>query len=131
MDSCENAPSYYDLQVTTGNGNNAFNAWWPVFQGLHRVIAYRTMMLINQTGFDQQFGTDAEVGTNIGSAWYNDNASWYSQYSSYTYLDTHLNIYVHYGSASLFQDSRNLKETIYNVQGQSASSNLNNSWMGN
>lgn len=131
MDSCENAPSYYDLQYTTGNGNAAFTYWWPVFQGLHHLLAYRSMMYINQTPLDQQFGEDAETGSNVASAWYNDNASWYAQYSGTTYLDTNINAYVHYGRVSIFQDTRNENETIYDVQGQSAASNLNNSWMNN
>jgi hypothetical protein len=131
IDSCEVAPSYYDLQITTGNGYNAFNNWWPVFQGLHRVLAYRTQMLLHQSNFDYYFGRDAALGADIASAWYNDNASNYAQFNGYTYLDTHLNMYVHYGRVSNFVDTRNGGESIYNVNPQSASGQLNNAWMWN
>ena len=46
--SCEVVPSYYDLQNQiggNGNGGGAFTPWWPVFQGLHNVIGFRTEML--------------------------------------------------------------------------------------
>lgn len=131
IDSCEVAPSYYDLQLSTGNGYNAFNNWWPVFQGLHRVLGYRTQMLLHQANFDYQFGRDAALGADVASAWYNDNASNYSQFNGYTYLDTHINMYVHYGRVSNFVDTRNGGESIYNVNPQTASGQLNNAWMWN
>jgi hypothetical protein len=127
MDSCENIPSYYDLQYTTGNGNNAFNNWWQVFQGLHRVLGYRTEMLLGEDTMNYDIAQALAEGANAGSAYYNEVAA--VSYSTYT--DAHLNLTVHYDRVSIMNDQRNGSESIYSVQGQSATSNMNNSWMGN
>jgi hypothetical protein len=127
MDSCENVPSYYDLQYTTGNGNNAFNYWWQVFQGLHRVLGYRTEMLLGEDTMNYDIAQALAQGANAGSAYYNEVAA----FSYPTYTDTHLNLTVHYDRVSIMNDQRNGSESIYSVQGQSATTNLNNSWMSN
>jgi hypothetical protein len=127
MDSCENVPSYYDLQYTTGNGNNAFNNWWQVFQGLHRVLGYRTMMLLGEDTMNYDIAQALAEGANAGSAYYNEVAA----VSYPTYTDSHLNLTVHYDRVSIMNDERNGSESIYSVQGQSATSNMNNSWMSN
>jgi hypothetical protein len=127
IDSCEVAPSYYDLQYTTGNGNTAFNNWWPVFQGLHRVLAYRTEMLLGEDTMNYDIGQSLAEGANAGSAYYNGVAA----FSFGTYTDGHLSLTVHYDRVSIFNDTRNGSESIYKVQGQSPSGSLNNSWMDN
>jgi hypothetical protein len=127
MDSCENVPSYYDLQYTTGNGNNAFNNWWQVFQGLHRVLGYRTEMLLGEDTMNYDIAQALAQGANAGSAYYNEVAA----FSYPTYTDSHLGLTVHYDRVSIMNDERNGGESIYSVQGQSATSNMNNSWMSN
>jgi len=68
------------------------------------------------------------MGANAGSAFYNGVAA--VQFG--TYQDYHLNnTTVHYDRVSIMQDTRNGKESIYAVQGQSPSGQLNNSWMSN
>ncbi len=127
MDSCENVPSYYDLQYTTGNGDNAFNYWWQVFHGLHRVLGYRTEMLLGEDTMNYDIAQALAQGANAGSAYYNEVAA----FSYPTYTDSHLNLTVHYDRVSIMNDERNGSESIYSVQGQSATSNMNNSWMSN
>jgi len=127
IDSCEVVPSYYDLQYTTGNGDNAFNNWWPVFHGLHRVLGYRTQMLLGEDTMNFDIAQSLAIGVPAGSAYYNEVAA----FSFPTYTDTHLSQVVHYDRVSIMNDTRNGNETIYSVQGQSASGSLNNSWMSN
>jgi hypothetical protein len=127
MDSCENIPSYYDLQITTGNGNNAFNNWWGVFHGLHRVLGYRTMMLLGEDTMNFAVAQTLAMGANAGSAYYNEVAA----FSYSTYTDTHIGQVVHYDRVSILNDTRNGSESIYSIQGQSPSGSLNNSWMSN
>ena len=116
MDSCENVPSYYDLQYTTGNGDNAFNYWWQVFQGLHRVLGYRTMMLLGEDTMNYDIAQALAQGANAGSAYYNEVAA----FSYGTYTDTHIGQVVHYDRVSILNDTRNGSESIYSIQGQSA-----------
>jgi hypothetical protein len=131
IDSCEVAPSYYDLQVSTGNGGNAFTPWWQVFKGLHRVLGFRTEMLLGMDTMNYDISNDMAIGANANSAFINEIANTnFNQYG--TYADYHLNnLQVHYDRASIFYDSRNANESIYSVQGQSASGQLNNVWLGN
>jgi hypothetical protein len=118
IDSCEVIPSFYDLQFT----------WWPVFQGLHRALGFRTEMLLGEDTMNYDIALDMEEGANANSAFFNTVAA----FSFPTYEDYHLNnTTVHYDRASLMYDPRNANESIYSVQGQSASGQLQNVWMGN
>jgi Family of unknown function (DUF6345) len=134
IDSCEVVPSMYDLQVQSGNAYNAFTPWFPVFQGLHNVIGFRTEMWLFD-GLNQPFGVVAGLGGDVNAAWFQEIAA----DSSYTednpqnqYQDPHLNnITVHMGRASTFIDARDLGQSIYAVTPQSASSTLWNFWMNN
>lgn len=128
IDSCEVIPSYYDKQVTTGNGFNAFNYWWPVFQGLHRALGFRTQMLMGEDQMNYNIAREMALGANADSAFYNEVAA---AGTFPTYLDTHLGLTVHYDRVSTMNDVRNASESIYSVQGQSAAGSLTNVWMGN
>jgi hypothetical protein len=130
IDSCEVIPSYYDLQYTTGNGNSAFTYWFPVFQGLHRALGFRTQMLLGEDTMNQLIATYMAEGAAADAAFFNGVAG---AGTFPTYLDTHLGLTVHYDRASDIHDPRNSgsTETIYQIQGQSASTKLNNVWMGN
>ena len=130
IDSCEVVPSFYDLNITTGNGYNAFKPWFPVFQGLHNVIGFRTEMWLYD-GMNTQFGFAAQLGGDINSAWFQEIAADPAYNDGYTYLDPHINQYVHMGRASTFIDGRDLGHSIYDVAPQSASTTLWNFWMGN
>ncbi len=128
IDSCEIIPSYYDLQYSTGNGWTAFNNWWPVFQGLHRALGFRTQMLLGEDSMNYEIAFLMSLGAPAESAFYNEVAA---QGSFPTYVDTHLNLTVQYDRVSTMSDGRNLSESIYSVQGQSAATELVNHWMGN
>ena len=128
IDSCEVIPSYYDLQYTTGNGGNAFTNWWPVFKGLHRALGFRTEMLLGEDTMNYDIALSMGEGANADSAFFNTVA----EFSFPTYPDYHLNnLTVHYDRASIMYDPRNASESIFSVQGQSASGQLTNVWMGN
>ena len=127
IDSCEVIPSYYDLQYTTGNGNSAFTYWWPVFQGLHRALGFRTEMLLGEDTMNYDIAQSMAEGAGADNAFYNGVAA----VSFGTYTDGHLGLTVHYDRVSIMHDPRNYNETIYAIQGQSASGTLNNVWMSN
>jgi hypothetical protein len=127
VDSCEVIPSFYDKQVTTGNGYNAFTYWWPVFKGLHRALGFRTEMLLGEDSMNTTIARSMAEGANANSAYFNGVAG-----TSYgLYYDYHLNLNVHWDRASAMYDTRNGSESIYSVQPQSASGSLENIWMGN
>ncbi len=128
IDSCEVIPSYYDKQYTTGNGFNAFNYWWPVFQGLHRALGFRTQMLLGEDSMNYNIARSMAEGANADSAFFNGVAA---AGTFPTYLDAHLKLTVHYDRVSTMNDVRNASESIYSVQGQSAAHSLTNVWMGN
>jgi hypothetical protein len=128
VDSCEVIPSFYDKQYTTGNGYNAFNYWWPVFQGLHRALGFRTQMLLGEDTMNYNIARYMAEGANADGAFYNEVAA---AGTFPTYYDSHLGLYVHYDRVSTMNDVRNAYESIYSVQGQSAAGSLTNRWMGN
>jgi hypothetical protein len=64
--SCEVIPSFYDRANEiggSGNGFDAFNAWWGVFQGLHNAIGFRTIMFYPDDNTNWAFGYAATVAT--------------------------------------------------------------------
>lgn len=63
----------YDRQNEAGGTDNpytAFNAWWPVFQGLYNVIGFRTQMFYPDDTLNFEFGYDASLGGDINAAWF-------------------------------------------------------------
>jgi hypothetical protein len=132
--SCEVVPSMYDRQNEvngTGNPQTAFNAWWPVFKGLHNVIGFRTEMLYPDDNLNYAFGKDAALGGDINAAWFQEVAA--NDPNDGTYNDGHLkgNPVVHYDRASTIIDARDLGKSIYDVTPQTASTTLWNFWMNN
>ncbi|HUI74816.1 MAG TPA: hypothetical protein VLX32_07730 [Candidatus Acidoferrum sp.] len=132
--SCEVIPSMYDRQNEsggTGNPYKAFDAWWPVFQGLHNVIGFRTIMFYPDDGLQWGFGFDASVGGDLNAAWFQEVAAYDGDDG--TYASQHLKgaPQVHYDRASTMIDARDLGQSIYNVRAQSASTTLWNFWMNN
>lgn len=132
--SCEVVPSMYDRQNEAGASDNpytAFDAWWPVFQGLHNVIGFRTQMLYPDDNLQFGFGYDASLGGDINAAWFQEVAA--NDPNDGPYNDSHLigNPLVHYDRASTMIDARDLGQSIFSVGAQSASSTLWNFWMGN
>jgi hypothetical protein len=132
--SCEVIPSYYDRanQATgTLDGGIAFQAWWPVFQGLHNVIGFRTVMFYPDDDLQFGFGYDVSLGGDINAAWFQEVAA--NDGDDGTYADTNLrgSPQVHYDRASTMIDGRDLGQSIYSVGAQTASTTLWNFWMGN
>lgn len=132
--SCEVIPSMYDRQNEiggTGNPYTAFDAWWPVFQGLHNVIGFRTIMFYPDDNLQFGFGFDASVGGDINAAWFQEVAA--NDGDDGTYCSQHLigPPLVHYDRASTMIDARDLGQSIYDVRPQNESATLWNFWMDN
>ncbi len=122
--SCEVIPSFYDRaneKGGSGNGFDAFNAWWGVFQGLHNAIGFRTIMFYPDNNTNWAFGYAASLGGDVNAAWFQEVAAYHG--GDGTYASQHLkgNIQVHYDRASTIVDGRNLGQSIYAVGAQSAS----------
>ena len=132
--SCEVIPSFYDRANEiggSGNGYDAFNAWWGVFQGLHNAIGFRTIMFYPDDNTNWGFGFASSLGADVNAAWFQEVAAYHG--GDGTYASQHLNGNppVHYDRASTIIDGRNLGQSIYSVDAQSASGTLWNFWMGN
>jgi hypothetical protein len=132
--SCEVIPSFYDRANEiggSGNGYDAFNVWWPVFQGLHNAIGFRTIMFYPDNNLNWGFGYAASLGGDINAAWFQEVAAYESGVG--TYASQHLNGHpqVHYDRASVMIDGRDLGQSIFSVGPQTASSTLWNFWMNN
>ena len=117
--SCEVIPSMYDRQHEAGGSGNpydAFNPWWPVFQGLHNAIGFRTIMFYPDDGLQFGFGFDASLGGDINGAWFQEVAAYDG--NDGTYASQHLSgaPQVHYDRASTMIDARDLGQSIFNVQ---------------
>jgi hypothetical protein len=130
LDSCEVIPSAYDLAVTTGNGNNAFTPWFPVFAGLHRALGFRTEMLLGQDSMNWQIAYDQSQGADAVVAFFNDVAAIDFSGLYGTYYDTHLGWNVNYDRVSVMIDDRDNGESVYGTAPQSAAYQLDNYWMG-
>jgi hypothetical protein len=132
--SCEVIPSAYDRQNAIGGSGNpgtAFDAWWGVFQGLHNVIGFRTIMFYPDDALNYGFGSDAARGGDVNAAWFDEVAA--IDGNDGTYASQHLigNPVVHYDRASTMIDARDLGQSIFSVGAQGASTTLWNFWMGN
>ncbi len=130
--SCEVIPSMYDRQHEVGGDGNpqhAFDAWWGVFQGLHSVVGFRTIMFYPDDDTMYSFGQAAAQGVDVHTAWFQAVAAHHANEG--TYLDTHINQTVHYDRASAIVDARNLGQPIYNVAPKSKATQLWNFWMNN
>jgi len=129
--SCEVLPSFYDRQLETGgsgNGFDAFNAWWPVFQGLHNVLAFRTIMYYPDNNLQWAFGRSAALGGDLNASWLQTVAA--QEAGQGLYDSGHFNRKVRYDRASSMVDARNLGQSIFAVYAQGPSSTLWNFWMG-
>ena len=139
--SCEVIPSYYDRANEdggSGNGFDAFNAWWGVFQGLHNAIGFRTIMFYPDDDTNFGFGLAASLGGDVNAAWFQEVAAYHG--GDGTYASQHLKPQhdpkqpppqVHYDRASTMIDGRDLGQSIFAVGAQSPAGTLWNFWMSN
>jgi hypothetical protein len=56
----------------TGNPYTAFDAWWPVFHGMHKVIGFRTIMYYPDDALQFGFGMTASLGGDVNTAWFQE-----------------------------------------------------------
>jgi hypothetical protein len=131
--SCEVIPSYFDRAHQAGgaaNGASAFDAWWPVFQGLHNVIGFRTIMYYPDDNLQYGFGRDASIGGDLNAAWFQEVAANDGNRGTYANGNLKGSPTSRYDAASTMIDARDLGQSIYAVGPQSASTTLWNFWMG-
>jgi len=132
--SCEVIPSVYDRQNEAKGGadpSEAFTPWWPVFQGLHNAIGFRTIMLYPEDGLQRSFALDASLGGDLTAAWFHELAANYPNPGTYHDKNLQGAPLVHQNRGSTMVDARDLGQSIYNVSPQSASTTLWNFWMEN
>lgn len=132
--SCEVIPSVYDRQNEAKGGadpSEAFTPWWPVFQGLHNAIGFRTIMLYPEDGLQRSFALDASLGGDLTAAWFHELAANYPNPGTYNDKNLQGAPRVHQNRGSTMVDARDLGQSIYNVSPQSASTTLWNFWMDN
>ena len=132
--SCEVIPSFYDRaneQGGSSNGYDAFNAWWGVFQGLHNVLGFRTIMFYPDDATNWAFGLAASLGGDVNATWFQEVAANHSNEGTYSSQHLKDGVKVHYDRACSMVDGRDLGQSIFVVSAQSASGTLWNFWMGN
>ena len=132
--SCEVIPSFYDRaneQGGSSNGYDAFNAWWGVFQGLHNVLGFRTIMFYPDDATNWAFGLAASLRGDVNATWFQEVAANHSNEGTYSSQHLKDGVKVHYDRACSMVDGRDLGQSIFVVSAQSASGTLWNFWMGN
>jgi len=132
--SCEVIPSAYDRQYAaggTGDPNQAFDAWWGVFQGLHNVIGFRTTMIYPDDALQSAFGADAALGGDINAAWFDEVAAVEAFRGTYTNKKLIGSPQSHLDRASTMIDARDLGHSIFNVSAHGPATTLWNFWMDN
>jgi hypothetical protein len=130
LDSCYVIPSAYDLGVTTGDGDNAFWPWFPVFQGLHRALGYRTEMVLGMDGMNWMIAYDQSQGADAVSAYFNNIAAIDFAGMYYPVFDYHLGYNTTWDRASVMIDDRDNGESIFGTAAQGPAYRLDNYWMG-
>ncbi len=91
LHSCEVIPApvdtpYYDSSTDNSNAH-WYDPWFKVFDGLHSVVGYRTIMYIND-GVGGPFGDALQAGAPVVSAWFNAVGS-SSAYNGNPYYGAH------------------------------------------
>jgi hypothetical protein len=131
--SCEVIPSVYDRMNEAsgpGNASEAFDPWWPVFQGLHNAIGFRTEMIYPDDSLQWGFGSSASLGGDVNAAWFQEVGALEGGRGTYTNDNLKGHPQSRYDKASTMIDARNLGQSIYDVTPQGPSTTLWNFWMG-
>jgi len=128
LHSCEVVPAPIDAPCATDN-----RAWWTpwfdVFQGMHTVVGYRTIMYINDS-VTYQFGKDLELGAPVISAWFNAVNS-ASDYSGHPTEVAHCGTSLPMGKPSAVTVCGHNNDTIYDEAALPAASCLTSVWQPN
>jgi len=88
LHGCEMIPSPQDAPCPKGapaqDSRNWTDPWWRIFQGLHVVVGYRTVMWIDDS-VGQPFASSTRNGTPVISAWFNalESSSFYHPDATY------------------------------------------------
>jgi hypothetical protein len=129
--SCEVVPSAYDCQNAASGATNAFAPWFPVFQGLHNVVGFRTIMFYPDDNLQTTFGEALSRGGDVTSAWFQSIASCEAGIGTYANTLLKGSPMCHYDRGSTFVDSRDVGQSIYSIQAQTKATSLTNFWMNN
>jgi hypothetical protein len=116
--SCEVVPSAADVASWP-------DKWWHVFQGLHSVLGYRTIMYIDD-GAMWPFGVHAGWGHSLVSAWLSDVAS--SPLYWFRPGQVMHGVWKPYGRPSTISVCGRENDSVYNVGGVGPAGCLRNYW---
>jgi hypothetical protein len=133
LHGCEEIPSPEDTPCPQGSphqDNRSWtDPWWRIFQGLHTVVGYRTVMWIND-GVGQPFATSIKNGTPVISAWFNalESSSAYNPDANYV---NHCGLNWPMGRPAAVTACGHNNDTIYDQQSIAAASCLTIYWQPN
>jgi hypothetical protein len=125
--SCEVIP-------TQDDESTSFDVWWQIFNGLHAVVGYRTVMFIDDDVLGP-FGFDIGSGASVVSAWLNEaiTASSYQGDPGPKWCDCkHTNTWVPMGRPSaVVPDGHGDDTAAYDIDPLNPPSVLWEFWIGN
>jgi len=125
LHSCEVVPSAIDAPCPTDS-----RAWWTpwfnVFQGLHSVVGYRTIMYIDDdVGYP--FGLNLRFGASVVSAWFNA-VNGAPDYFSHPTATAHCGTALIMGKPSTISVCGHENDNVFNTSALPAASCLHNIW---
>ena len=133
LHGCEEIPSPEDTPCPKGSphtDNRSWtDPWWRIFQGLHTVVGYRTVMWIND-GVGQPFATSIKNGTPVISAWFNALESSSAYHPDANYVN-HCGLNWPMGRPAAVTVCGHGNDTIYDQQSIPAASCLTIYWQPN
>jgi len=128
LHSCEVVPSAADAPCST-DSRSWWTPWFNVFQGLHSVVGYRTIMYINDSA-GTPFGWDLWVGIPVVSAWFNAVQSLPDYFGNPT-ATAHCGTSLPMGRPSTVSVCGHEDDNIYNTSSIPAAGCLVNYWIPN
>jgi hypothetical protein len=134
LHGCEIVPSAMDAPCPAGSPNtdtrNWYDTWFRVFQGLHTVVGYRTIMYIND-GVGGPFATSLRQGSPVISSWFNATLSNSDYQSPDPTYKAHCGLNLPMGRPSAVTVCGHSNDNIYNQSAIPAPSCLTNFWWPN
>ena len=122
LHSCETTPSAADTGAWPDH-------WWHVFQGMHSVLGYRTIMMIDD-GIMYPFGVHMGWGYGLMNAWLNDvisSSSYYCWFGNCPGEVMH-GTWKPYGRPSVVVVCGHENDSVYYTAGVGPAGCLNNYW---
>ncbi|HET6841147.1 MAG TPA: DUF6345 domain-containing protein [Candidatus Angelobacter sp.] len=125
LHSCEVVPSAMDAPCSS-DSRPWWTPWFNIFQGLHSVLGYRTIMYIDDdvTG---PFATNLRLGAPVVSAWFNSTLS-APDYASHPTYTAHCGKALPMGKPSTISSCGHQNDSVFNTAPLPAANCLINFW---